>query len=81
MGYFYVVCAGVLWGVLGPVSRVALQEGVGPLEVAFWRAVFAAVLFGAHAALLRRARVARRDLPAVAGFGLVGVAFLYVAYF
>jgi DME family drug/metabolite transporter len=26
-------------------------------------------------------RVARRDLPAVVGFGLVGVAFLYVAYF
>ncbi|MET0395324.1 MAG: EamA family transporter [Longimicrobiaceae bacterium] len=81
MGYLYVVCAAVLWGVLGPVSRVALQEGLNPLEVAFWRAVFAAVLFGAHAALLGRARVERRDLPAVAGFGLVGVAFLYVAYF
>jgi DME family drug/metabolite transporter len=81
MGYFYVVCAGVLWGVLGPVSRVALQEGVGPLEVAFWRALIAALLFGAHAGLRRRVRVARRDLPAVVGFGLVGVAFLYVAYF
>lgn len=81
MGYFYVVCAGVLWGVLGPVARVALQEGVGPLEVAFWRAAFAALLFGAHAGITRRVRVAPRDLPAVAGFGLVGVAFLYVAYF
>jgi DME family drug/metabolite transporter len=81
MGYFYVVCAGVLWGVLGPVSRVALQEGLAPLEVAFWRAVIAAVLFGVHAGLRRRVRVARRDLPAVVGFGLVGVAFLYVAYF
>jgi DME family drug/metabolite transporter len=81
MGYFYVVCAGVLWGVLGPVSRVALQEGLAPLEVAFWRAAIAAVLFGVHAGLRRRVRVAPRDLPAVVGFGLVGVAFLYVAYF
>jgi len=81
MGYLYVFCAGVLWGLLGPVSRVALQEGLGPVEIAFWRATIAAVFFGAHAALQRRVRVAARDLPAVAGFGLVGVAFLYGAYF
>ncbi len=81
MGYLYVFCAGVLWGLLGPVSRVALQEGLGPVEIAFWRATIAAVLFGGHAVLLRRVRLARRDLPAVAGFGLVGVAFLYGAYF
>lgn len=81
MGYLYVFCAGVLWGLLGPVSRVALQEGLGPVEIAFWRATIAAVLFGGHAVLLRRVQLARRDLPAVAGFGLVGVAFLYGAYF
>ncbi|HEX2190834.1 MAG TPA: DMT family transporter, partial [Longimicrobiaceae bacterium] len=81
MGYFYVFCAGALWGLLGPVSRVALQEGLGPLEIAFWRATVAAALFGVHAALRRRVRVQRRDLPAVVGFGLVGVAFLYGAYF
>jgi DME family drug/metabolite transporter len=81
MGYFYVFCAGVLWGLLGPVSRVALDAGLAPLEIAFWRAALAAALFAAHAGLRRRVRVARRDLPAVVGFGLVGVAFLYGAYF
>lgn len=81
MGYFYVFCAGVLWGLLGPVSRIALQEGIAPLEIAFWRAGIAAVFFGVHAGLRRRVRVSRRDLPAVAGFGIVGVAFLYGAYF
>ncbi|HEX7241337.1 MAG TPA: EamA family transporter, partial [Longimicrobiaceae bacterium] len=81
MGYVYVLLAGVLWGLLGPASRFALREGVDPLEIAFWRAVLAAVLFAAHTAARRRMRVAPRDLPAVAGFGLVGVAFLYGAYF
>ena len=81
MGYFLVFCAGVLWGLLGPVSRFALREGVDPLEIAFWRAAIAVLLFGAHAAARRRVRLAARDLPAVAGFGLVGVAFLYGAYF
>ncbi|HEX2095601.1 MAG TPA: EamA family transporter, partial [Longimicrobiaceae bacterium] len=77
MGYFYVFCAGVLWGLLGPASRFPMREGIGPLEVAFWRATIAAVLFGVHAAARGRVRVAPRDLPAVAGFGVVGIALLY----
>lgn len=81
MGYFYVFCAGVLWGLLGPVSRFAFQEGVSPLEVAFWRAAIAALLFAVHASARRRVRVAPRDLPAVVGFGVVGIGLLYWAYF
>jgi DME family drug/metabolite transporter len=80
MGYGYVVCAAVLWGLLGPASRFALRDGIDPLEIAFWRAAIAAVLFGAHAAALRRVRVERRDLPAVLAFGLVGIALFFASY-
>ena len=81
MGYLPVLLAAVLWGLIGPASRFALEEGVEPLEIAFWRAVIAAGCFGAHAVLAGRTRLARRDVPAVVGFGVVGVSLLYAAVF
>ena len=80
MGYVYIVLAATLWGMLGPASRFALAEGVHPLELAFWRAALAAALYGAHAAALRRVRVAPRHLPAVLAFGLVGIALFFASY-
>ena len=56
---------------------------MAPLEIAFWRAAIAAVLFGAHAAATGGAaalRRARPDLPAFAAFGLVGIGVFYGAY-
>lgn len=56
---------------------------MAPLEIAFWRAAIAALLFGAHAAATGGAaafRRARRDLPAFALFGLVGIGVFYGAY-
>jgi DME family drug/metabolite transporter len=78
MGYGYIALAALLWGTLGPVARIALADGVTPLELGFWRALVGGLLFGAHAAA--RGRVGR-DLPAVAAFALVGVALFYVSYF
>jgi DME family drug/metabolite transporter len=79
-GYVYIVLAAVLWGLIGPASRFALRDAVDPLEIAFWRAAIAAVLFGAHAAALRRVTVERRDAPAVLAFGLVGIALFFASY-
>ena len=81
MGYLYIVLASVLWGTLGPAARVALADGVDPLELGFWRALLGGLLFGGHALARRRARVAARDVPAVAAFALLGVALFYVSYF
>lgn len=81
MGYVYLLLAAALWGLLGPVSRFALRDGLDPLEVAFWRATLATALFAAHALLRRETRIAPRDLPAVLAFGLVGVALFYLSYF
>ena len=81
MGYLYIIGAALLWGSLGPVARFALDSGIEPLEISFWRAAMAGVLFGVHASARRRIRIAAGDLPAVAAFALVGVALLYWAYF
>lgn len=80
MGYVFVAVAAVLWGLLGPVTRIALREGMGAVEVAFWRALLAAALFGVHALAIRRVRLERRDVPSVVAFGVVGVAGLLACY-
>ncbi len=79
-GYAYIGLAAVLWGVLGPVARLAFDEGLAPLEVAFWRAVIAGTVFVLHAVITRSGSVARRDVPGVVGFGVVGVSVFFASY-
>ncbi|MCS6868524.1 MAG: DMT family transporter [Thermus sp.] len=80
MGYLYLLLAAFLWGLIGPVSRMAFQEGLPPLLVAFFRAVIAWAFFGLHALWARQVRVAAKDLPALFLFGLVGVSLFYGSY-
>ena len=56
-------------------------RGITPLEISFWRAAIAGLLFALHAGARGRMRVARRDLPAVGGFALFGVTIFYWSYF
>lgn len=80
LGYLYLLLAALLWGLIGPVSRLTFRGGLSPLEVAFYRALLAWGLFGLHALWARAYRVRPRDLPVLALFGLVGVALFYGAY-
>ena len=80
MGYVLVAAAAALWGLMGPVTRIALAEGMGAVEVAFWRAALAAGIFAVHAAAIGRFRIAPRDVPAVVAFGVAGVAGLMACY-
>lgn len=80
MGYLYVLLAAFLWGLIGPLSRMAFQEGLTPLTVAFYRALLSWIFFLAHAARTGGLRVAPRDLPVFPLFGLLGVALFYGAY-
>jgi len=79
-GYVYIFCAAALWGLIGPFAKLAFQEGVAPLEVAFWRAVLAWFCFGPQALWQRQVRVAVSDLPALGLFGLTGVFLFYGSY-
>jgi len=80
LGNFYILVAAGLWGVLGSVSKLVFEQGVSPLEAAFWRAALASIVFGTHAVVIQKVRVNPRDLPAILGFGLVGIALFYGAY-
>ena len=69
-----------MWGTIGVFSRELLNEGITPLEIAFWRAALAGAMFVAHAAAARKLRVRTADLPALLGFGFVCVTIFYGAY-
>ena len=75
-----ILCAAVLWGLLGILGKSAQAAGVGPLEVAFWRAVLGGGLFALHAAVTRAALPRGRDLWLTAGFGILGVSVFYGTY-
>jgi DME family drug/metabolite transporter len=79
-GYLYVLCAAALWGLIGPLSKLAFAAGMDTVEVAFWRTTLAWALFAAQAVKDRETRIEPRDLPAVAGFGVAGIAGLFGAY-
>lgn len=80
MGYVYVLIAACLWGLLGSVSKLVFEQGVSPLEAAFWRAVMAWFLFAGHAVALRQVRIQPKDLLPVLAFGLVGISLFYGGY-
>ena len=79
-GYVYVLAAAALWGLIGPLSKLSFAAGMDTVEVAFWRTTLAWVLFAAQAIANRETHIDRRDLPAVAGFGVAGIAGLFGAY-
>ncbi|GAU09766.1 DMT family transporter [Desulfoplanes formicivorans] len=79
-GVLPVVAAATLWGCLGPFSKLAFSQGMDPLEVAFWRAGFGWIFFLAQAVWTRGYKIAPKDLPAITGFGFLGVTVFFGSY-
>ena len=81
MGSLFIFLAAVCWGFLGPIGRIAMNEGMSPMDVAFWRAAFACCFFLLHAARARMLTLrAVADLGAFALFGLVSIASFFACY-
>ena len=79
-GFPYVLAAAFMWGLIGVFTKYILAEGVSALEIAFWRAALAWIMFLIHALAKKQARVHRTDLPALFGFGFICVTMFYGAY-
>ena len=81
-----ILVAAILWALIGITAQGILDAGVGPIEIAFWRATLGGGLFLAHAAATRSLSLApahaagkARDLAALGTFGLVGVTLFYAS--
>lgn len=79
-GYVFIITAAACWGLIGIFSSIAFNQGVGPMEVAFWRAVFAWFLFGGQALLQKETHLFKKDIPLLFVFGLMGISLFYIAY-
>ena len=78
-GYIFIGGAAVLWGIIGPISSMIFAQGVSPMEVAFWRALLAFFMFGAHAGATRSLGAEPKDFPLFILFGILGIAVFYGA--
>ncbi|MDO5093311.1 MAG: DMT family transporter [Propionibacteriaceae bacterium] len=76
----FVVAASLCWSLLGIWGKQAQAAGVGPIEIGFWRALIAGVLFLAQALAVRADFPRGRALVGVAALGLVTVALFYTSY-
>jgi drug/metabolite transporter (DMT)-like permease len=82
-GYLMVICAAVLWGVNGAVTKVILDAGVSTERVAELRSTGTALALGVAVALTRPSafRARPRELLFLACFGIVGLSLVQWLYF
>lgn len=79
-GFTYVLAAAFMWGVIGIFAKEILAEGVTALEIAFWRASLAWIMFLVHATIQKQVKVHRTDLPFLCSFGFICVTLFYGSY-
>lgn len=79
-GFFYVLAAAFMWGVIGIFAKEVLAEGITALEIAFWRAALAWGMFLVHATIKKQLKVSRTDIPFLFGFGFICVTLFYGSY-
>lgn len=80
-GALLVLTAATLWGMIGPVAKIAMREGMSAMDIAWWRTLSAWLLFAGLALARGEPKTVRaKDLGLVLGFGVLGVAGLHGFY-
>jgi drug/metabolite transporter (DMT)-like permease len=72
--------AATMWGLIGPISKFPMEQGLSPIENAFWRAAIGWIFFAAHAYRKSSLKIEKKDLLPVLVFGVTGVTIFYGAY-
>lgn len=79
-GYIFVFLAALFWALIGPITYTLKAENISSLEIAFWRALFAGLLFGVHALARGQWRVKPMHALSFAVFGIFGIAMLFASF-
>lgn len=80
IGYFFIISAACCWGLIGVFSNLAFSQGIGPMEVAFWRACLAWLCFAPQAVIQKKIKIEKKDGFLFLVFGVFGISLFYVSY-
>ncbi|WP_084448445.1 DMT family transporter [Desulfovibrio inopinatus] len=80
LAYCYVFLAAIMWGLIGPLSKYAFSQGMGTVDVGFWRTTLAFVMYAVHACVIKEVRIYKADIPIIFAFGICGIAGLFGFY-
>ena len=80
IGYMFAFMAVCCYALLGIISRVPLGNGLSPIEVAFWRALFGSAFFIAHGVYKDCYKVNRHDLFFLVLFGFIGIGIFFICF-
>jgi DME family drug/metabolite transporter len=78
-GYIFIILAACCWGFVGIFSSLAFAEGLGPMEVAFWRALISWGLFGSQAIVRKETYLKINDIPLLVVFSLLAISLYYIS--
>ncbi len=80
-GYVLVFAAAICWGFLGIFGRIAMEFGLTPWDVAFWRALIGGAFLFMHAFAIKQAKVhSSKDFAFFCLFGICSIATFFAAY-
>ncbi len=80
-GYIFIFIAAICWGFLGVFGRIAMDAGLAPMDVAFYRAALGGVFMLIHSAAVRDIHIReKKDAFVFVLFGLISIATFFVAY-
>ena len=80
---FFIIAAGICWGVIGIFSRQLAALGFSPVQIAFGRSFVTAVVMVLFMASTRASElaIAKRDIWMFLGTGLCSIVFFNICYF
>lgn len=82
IGYACILAAATSWGFIGSLTRFCLEDGLGPMEIAFWRMLLSSVFFLLHAARIGAHRLHNlKDTATIFLFGALALGGLFSSFF
>lgn len=73
LAHLCILSACICWGLMSPIGKVAMQNGVDSLNLVFLRAAGGALLFWITSLFVKREHVPLKDILAFSGAGLLGL--------
>jgi len=78
-GQAWILLAAFLWSLIGVFSKICLEAGLNPLEIAFWRAALGALCFLIYAFIRKALSIALSHALAFLIFGIWGIGIFFAS--